>query len=183
MAPYSYITGSTFFKLTGFALIASGLYFLFFPAKKAGTTDSWQRKILGLGVLLLGLLLPAVIPSPGVAWSNYNEGLLESARLQNRPVALDFYAAWCVPCLQMERYTFSDPRVVREMDRFIRLKADVTDMKSDLSQKILKKYGIQSLPVLLFFDGSTEEIPDSRVEGFLEPDELLFLLQDPRLKS
>src|SRR5690606_37352233 len=35
----------------------------------------------------------------------------------DRPVMLDFYADWCVSCLEMEKFTFSDPEVAARMDR------------------------------------------------------------------
>lgn len=171
------------FKLAGFILLASGFYLLFFPAGKKAASGSSLRKILGAGIIVLGLLLPAVIPTEGVVWSAYQPELVEQARLQRMPVALDFYAAWCVPCLQMERYTFSDPAVIRELDRFARIKIDVTDMNSPRTQSLLKQYGVQSVPVLLFLDRNGKEIPDSRIDGFVKPEELLSLLQGPRLKA
>ena len=35
------------------------------------------------------------------------------ARAEGRPMLIDFYAEWCMACKQMEKETFSDPRVQR----------------------------------------------------------------------
>ena len=50
------------------------------------------------------------------------------AALRNagRPVMLDFYADWCVSCKEMERFTFTDPRVQALLAGALLLKADVT---------------------------------------------------------
>src|SRR5690625_4445545 len=34
-----------------------------------------------------------------------------------RPVMLDFYADWCVSCIEMERFTFTDPVVAQQMQQ------------------------------------------------------------------
>ena len=39
---------------------------------------------------------------------------------------LDFYADWCVACKEMEAETFPDPAVSAQLQRFVRLQADVT---------------------------------------------------------
>ncbi len=39
---------------------------------------------------------------------------------------LDFYADWCVSCKEMERYTFSDPKVIAALTDAVLLQADVT---------------------------------------------------------
>ncbi len=41
----------------------------------------------------------------------------------DRPVMLDFYADWCVSCLEMEKFTFSDPAVAERMGRMLLLQA------------------------------------------------------------
>src|SRR3546814_20056662 len=44
----------------------------------------------------------------------------------NRPVMLDFYADWCVSCIEMEKFTFSDPGVAAQMSQLLLVQADVT---------------------------------------------------------
>src|SRR5207249_4654399 len=37
------------------------------------------------------------------------------AAANGKPVLLDFYADWCVSCKEMDRFTFTDPRVVNRL--------------------------------------------------------------------
>ena len=44
-----------------------------------------------------------------------------------KPQMLDFYADWCVACLEYEKYTFTDEKVYSMLKNFNLLKADVTE--------------------------------------------------------
>ncbi|NKN33026.1 protein-disulfide reductase DsbD [Marichromatium bheemlicum] len=91
---------------------------------------------------------------------------LAAASAQGRPVMLDFYADWCVACKEMERYTFSDPTVIAELDRFVLLQADVT-ANDDADQTLMQgRFGIPGPPAMLFFDAAGEERPGLRLVGF-----------------
>ncbi len=94
---------------------------------------------------------------------------LELAAAQNKPVMLDFYADWCVSCKEMERYTFSDPKVQAALTKGILLKADVT--ANDAQDKaLLKAFGLIGPPSMLFFDRQGQEQREYRLVGFLEAD-------------
>src|SRR5690606_12686192 len=49
----------------------------------------------------------------------------------NRSVMLDFYADWCVSCIEMEKFTFSDPDVAAQMSQLLLVQADVTKNTDD----------------------------------------------------
>ena len=40
---------------------------------------------------------------------------------------LDFYADWCVSCIEMEEYTFTDAGVQAALSNTVLLQADVTE--------------------------------------------------------
>ena len=44
---------------------------------------------------------------------------------------LDFYADWCVACKELESITFKDPIVIKKLQGFTLLKADVTKNNDD----------------------------------------------------
>ncbi|MHA3904231.1 protein-disulfide reductase DsbD [Castellaniella sp. WN] len=93
------------------------------------------------------------------------------ARLEaaDRPVMLDFYADWCVSCLEMEKFTFSDPAVAERMGRMRLLQADVTRM-TDEDRALLARFDLFGPPGILFFDARGRLIPEARVVGFRKAD-------------
>ncbi|MFV0283236.1 MAG: protein-disulfide reductase DsbD [Castellaniella sp.] len=85
----------------------------------------------------------------------------------DRPVMLDFYADWCVSCLEMEKFTFSDPAVSERMGRMLLLQADVTRM-TDEDRALLARFDLFGPPGILFFDARGQAIADARVVGFMK---------------
>jgi thiol:disulfide interchange protein DsbD len=96
------------------------------------------------------------------------------ARLKtvNQPVMLDFYADWCVSCKEMERFTFSDPKVKAELAQMVLLQVDVTKNTPE-DQALLKRFRLFGPPGIIFFDRSGREIPGLRVIGFQSADKFL----------
>jgi thiol:disulfide interchange protein DsbD len=85
------------------------------------------------------------------------------------PVMLDFYADWCVSCKEMERFTFSEPQVEARMKQVRLLQVDVTANDDD-DRALMKKFGLFGPPgIILFKQG--KEVPDSRVIGFMAPEQ------------
>lgn len=92
------------------------------------------------------------------------------ARLQSpgRPVMLDFYADWCVSCKEMERFTFSDPRVQQRLAGALLLQVDVT-ANTDEHKALLKRFRLFGPPGTVFFDRTGREISRVRVIGYQPP--------------
>jgi len=87
------------------------------------------------------------------------------AQSAGRTVMLDFYADWCVSCVEMERGTFPDPGVRRRLDGMVLLRADVT--KNDADDKaLLRRFGLFGPPGIVFFGADGREIAGSRVVGY-----------------
>ncbi|NGM86362.1 protein-disulfide reductase DsbD [Parapusillimonas sp. SGNA-6] len=83
----------------------------------------------------------------------------------DRPVMLDFYADWCVSCIQMEKFTFTDPAVAKQMSDLVLVQADVTRNTAD-DRELLKRFRLFGPPGIIFFDGQGQELDDARVVGF-----------------
>ncbi|WP_188396499.1 protein-disulfide reductase DsbD [Oxalicibacterium flavum] len=91
------------------------------------------------------------------------ERALQQAR--GKPVMLDFYADWCVSCIEMERFTFSQPQVRARLDEMVLLQADVT--KNDADDKaMLRRFNLFGPPGIIFFDRNGQEVQGGRVIGF-----------------
>ncbi len=98
------------------------------------------------------------------------------ARADGRRVMLDFYADWCVSCIEMEKFTFSDPKVKAELDQMLLLQADVT-ANNDEHKALLKRFGLFGPPGIIFFAPDGNEIRSARVIGFQSADKFLQSLQ------
>lgn len=84
-------------------------------------------------------------------------------------VMLDFYADWCVSCIEMEKLTFPDPRVRAQLADMVLLQVDVTKNDAD-DKEMLKRFQLFGPPGIIFFDRSGHEIRGGRVVGFQNAD-------------
>jgi len=91
-----------------------------------------------------------------------------------RPSMLDFYADWCVSCKEMEKFTFSDPRVQAKLKQMNLMRADVTANNVD-DQALLKRFGLFGPPGIIFFDRGGKEV--LRVVGYESADKFLRSLE------
>jgi thiol:disulfide interchange protein DsbD len=109
-----------------------------------------------------------------VDWLGYEASVLSSA---HKPVVIDFYADWCIPCKELDQKTFSDAAVARELGRFVRVKANLTNDKDAKVQQLTKDYGIVGVPTIVFLDASGHEAQSLRLTGYESPAEFLKRLQ------
>lgn len=89
-----------------------------------------------------------------------------------KTVMLDFYADWCVSCIEMEKLTFSDQRVRAHFANMVLLQADVTANNAD-DKELLKRFRLFGPPGIIFFDKQGREIPGGRVIGFQNAEKFL----------
>ena len=132
----------------------------------AGSRDP-LRPLAGLA----GASAPAATPMKWIHVDSITD-LEDRLRAPGRPVMLDFYADWCVSCKEMERYTFSDPRVRARFDDMLLLRADVT-ANSEQHKLLLKRFSLFGPPGIIFFDARGREIQGLRVVGYQDADRFL----------
>jgi len=98
----------------------------------------------------------------------HNVDQLDRALQQHNGITmLDLYADWCVACKEFEKYTFSQPAVQNALNNAQLLQANVTTNGAE-ERALLSKLNVLGLPTILFFDASGQEIPGSRVTGFMD---------------
>ena len=98
---------------------------------------------------------------------------LEVARINQKPVMLDYYADWCVDCIRMEKATFNDSQVAEVLSEFVLIQVDVTDATNEATNEVKKRYGVYGPPAMLFFDRNGQELAGLRRYGFMSPPEFL----------
>jgi thioredoxin:protein disulfide reductase len=126
----------------------------------------------GVGVLLLVCGVAFALPrkESRVTWERYDEQTLAAAKNAHKPVIVDFYADWCIPCKELDQKTFSDDRVAAELERFTHVKADLTAPDSATTQALTKQYAILGVPTLVLIDANGNEVPAARLTGYEAPD-------------
>ena len=149
-------------------------------------------KALGLLFVLLGVVQLAGVATGGRdAWAPLThlsgtqkpdtvfKRIKTSADVDNairsangRPVMLDFYADWCVSCLEMEKLTFSDKNVASALDNMLLIQADVTANDAE-DKALLKRFGLFGPPGIIFFDKEGNEHRSARVIGYQKPEAFL----------
>ena len=100
------------------------------------------------------------------------EQALATSRRAGKPVLVDFFAEWCVACKVLEEETLSNATVLAEMTDFDLYRVDITEINAD-SQAIMEHYNILGLPALVFFDVSSQEVPNARVLGEMGPERFI----------
>lgn len=111
-----------------------------------------------------------------VATVEHLDARLAEAKTAGKPVMLDFYADWCVSCKEMERFTFSDPKVAARMNQMLLLQADVT-ANSPADAALLKRFGLFGPPGIIFWNAKGIQQDDLRVIGFQTADTFLPTLE------
>ena len=91
---------------------------------------------------------------------------LGPAAARGQVVMFDYYADWCVSCKEMERFTFSDPKVQAALASVRLLQTDVT-ANDDADQALLAEFGLFGPPAILFFGPDGRERRNLRVIGYM----------------
>jgi len=112
-----------------------------------------------------------------INWLPFSDETLAQAVQQNKPVMIDFYADWCIPCKELDKFTFSQPEVVELSRNFYMLKVDLTKANDPLSRELTDRFQIKGVPTLVFLSNQGIELNDLRVVGFIEKEEFLPIMQ------
>ena len=75
--------------------------------------------------------------------------LEKAARIDDLPLVVDFWAAWCGPCKMMAPEFAKAARTLKGRARFAKL-------DTDTYQQAGSKYGIRGIPLLIAFKGGRE---------------------------
>ncbi|MFC2157955.1 protein-disulfide reductase DsbD family protein [Acidobacteriota bacterium] len=185
-------------------LLIGGIYMAWIePTKLAGKIFPLIRNIIGIIFFTAALIfavngiksyvdknMESALMSGGVAaqadridWAVFTEELLEKAAEESKPVFIDFYADWCIPCHEMDKTTFVDSRIVEVSREFIMLKMNLTKKSNPFVKKIEKKYAVKGVPTYVFLKPDGTEIRGLRTVGYIKAERLLEMMSDAAAQS
>jgi thiol:disulfide interchange protein DsbD len=125
------------------------------------------------------LITAALLPTGSLNWQELSlEDARARAREERKPLFVDFTAAWCTACKELDRFTFSDPRVSAEASRFVAVKVDLTDAEDPRSEAAKAAHKIAGLPTVLLFDSAGNEVV--RCTDFVAPERFLPFVEQVR---
>ncbi len=158
-------------------MILSGLY-LIFVDKMGSKVKGYNAFKIIFSVILIAVSVYMLVPSQkkSIGWDVYSSQNLASASSNARPVIIDFYADWCIPCKELDASTFSNDEVIAESKRFSAFKADLTKSAAPDIEAIKKQFKIKGVPTVLILDSKGEEI--KRITGFVPAEEFLNTIRD-----
>lgn len=136
----------------------------------------WMKTVAGIAGLVTATVLVGslIMAGPGAFWHPYSDQLLKEAIAQKKPVIIDFSAAWCAPCRELDEITFRDPEIVkRSIKDFIFVKVDLTRKGNPVYERLLKQFDVRGVPTVVFINPEGKERRDLRLVDFLPPGPLL----------
>jgi thiol:disulfide interchange protein DsbD len=92
---------------------------------------------------------------------------VKAASDAGKTVMVDFYADWCISCLEMEHNTFTVPEVQEALANTVLLQADVT-ANDDEDKALYVHFGIVGPPTIAFYGADGTERRNFRVVGFMK---------------
>jgi thiol:disulfide interchange protein DsbD len=156
-------------------MILTGIYILFFE-KKAANVRVFKIFRTAFSVFIIAVAVYSLIPSKTmvVDWQPYSEAAL--TKLNSRGVIIDFYADWCIPCKELDAFTFSDPEVIKISTEFDTYKADLTKSLAPDVALLREKYNIIGVPTVLILNSKGEE--SERITGFVTAEEFIRIISN-----
>ena len=163
------------YVLSGYMILVA--IYLLFIEKLANRIKGFRIFKIAFSILILAISVYAIIPSEtnSVDWKPYAEGVIPE-RIEKRGVIIDFYADWCIPCKELDSYTFSDPKVIEASENFYTFKADMTKSLSPEVEALRKKFNIIGVPTVLILDSKGNEA--KRITGFVSAEEFYELIKN-----
>jgi thiol:disulfide interchange protein DsbD len=158
------------FILIPVTLFVGGIYLGLLEKSQTGSPYfSVFKRLAGAGLIVVAVLGYRAGQVPAIDWQPYSGQITDKQRAS----AIYFSASWCIPCLELDRRTFTDKAAIEKMNEIQRFKVDLSHYDSEESQQLREKYRIAGVPTIVFLNSSGQEIRKERVVGYISPDELI----------
>lgn len=145
----------------GFAFSLFVLLSVFSPVNRADAATQPKR---------------GIPPAPVSIWTDDWNTALAKAKKERKPVFVDFYTDWCVWCKRLDKDTYSDSGVQKQMREgwvSVKLNAEddsrrgTYDGRTMTYPQLTRYFQISGYPALLFIDKTGK--PVGIIPGYLPP--------------
>jgi transglutaminase-like putative cysteine protease/thioredoxin-related protein len=125
-------------------------------------TQSSCFRAAGAALLITALAASAQVPNPGsegkiqLPWSNDYGEALRRAETEKKPVLIVFATDWCGWSKKMERETFADSAVQKELRPFVLIR--LNPEASEKNQRVFESFGVEGYPTVMIANFRGEEI-------------------------
>lgn len=116
------------------------------------------------------------VASPTLTTLSGVKRALSLAKIQNRPVIMDFYADWCSSCQHIEATTLKDPSVNEQLKQFEFIRVDITKNDHE-SQELLSYFNVIAPPTFIIYDTKGMDNESIRLEGNVSKQDLVAALK------
>ena len=158
------------FILIPLALLIGGIFLGFIERSQTSSAFfAGFKRLTGIALMIASVFVYQAGQVASIAWQPYTGQTFAS----QQAAAIYFSASWCIPCLELDRLTFTDKSVIEQMNQLSRYKVDLSHYDSENSRQIRAKYRIAGVPTLVFLNSSGQEIRAERVVGYISPRELI----------
>ena len=154
--------------LRSFLVVTIFFAFLYYFSKNA-----LAKAFFSIAAALLVFSYFSAVPVAGpksVIWHDTLKVALSEADKNQRILMVDLYADWCALCKELDHKTFSAPNVQEHLKEINLARLDFT---KGIDPVIQERFKVRGLPLVLFLKPGGAEIPDSRIEGFLNAEEFI----------
>ncbi|TMQ10725.1 MAG: thioredoxin family protein [Deltaproteobacteria bacterium] len=126
-----------------------------------------------------GAAASSVRKPDALVWTPDEVAAFTRARGQRKGVVIEFYAAWCAPCLELDRWLATRDAFEVIAPSFVALRFDVTEESTEAAERRWR-YGANTLPALVFVDTGGQVL--ERVSEMREATELLDIARAASVK-
>lgn len=158
----------------GVFMILSGVWLGFVSKSRA---KGFARFVVALIFMGVGAYYMIPHEGPRIEWKPATVTAIAEAKKSGVPVVIDFSADWCVPCKELEKFTFAGKQAVDASSRFVMLKADVTRTGDPTAEELKKTYKVAGVPTVVFIGADGAVRDDLGFSGFVNADDFVRRLE------